>query len=426
MAKAEAKAGRQSDDKILEGMLKGEIKPYTVSKLVGGDEGLAARLLKGYVEQKYGNGAQLKHVGSTTMDFSDAVNRNIEMPIGAVQIPVGFVEIRINGEHVRGGKDGKSIVFLATTEGKLVAGVNRGASAINKSGGCTTRIVRNWMTRSNLVECKGIGVSREILRFAESAEGLKFLKTAFEKTTKHGKLVEVDAYTTGRLLYIVYKVDSKAAMGMNLVTIGAKEATLALLDHLKLDARLMSESGNMCTDKKPSVINALRGRGVSIVAEAVIPAEVIRDTFRSDAPSIMRLHYAKNYVGSSLAGSLAHNAHVANLLAATYIAYGQDPAQIVDGVVAYDDCDARPNGDLYVSVSLPALEVGTFGGGTRREGQQELLKCSGVYGEGDESGSTKLALAELIAAAVLAGELNLLGAQEAQELASSHGSLKRG
>ena len=60
---------------------------------------------------------------------------------------------------------------------------------------------------------------------------------------------------------------------------------------------------------------------------------------------------------------------------------------------------------------MPALEVGTYGGGTRRETAKELLKSSGIYGEGDDRGATKLKLAELIASACLASELNVLAAE---------------
>ncbi|MFP3288843.1 MAG: hypothetical protein RXO35_00175 [Candidatus Micrarchaeota archaeon] len=129
-------------------------------------------------------------------------------------------------------------------------------------------------------------------------------------------------------------------------------------------------------------------------------------------------------MGSTLAGA-AHNAHVANVLAATFIAYGQDVAQIVDGSMAIVDTEARGE-DLYISVYIPALEVGTYGGGTGRKTAKELLIASGVYGEGDEKGVSKYMLAELIASGVLAGELNLLAAEAGKELSSAHAALRRG
>jgi hydroxymethylglutaryl-CoA reductase (NADPH) len=414
------------EEKIIEELMSGKTKPYNISKAAGGEKN-AAKLRRKYLEKKYKS--KLDKVGNTVVDFEDAENRNVELSIGSAQVPLGFAEIMITGEYVKNKGDEKSVVFLATTEGKLVASVNRGAAAINKSGGVRTKVLRALMTRSILLECESVSDSSRIMGFVRSGEGEKYLKNEFSKHTKHGQLDHVDTYTTGRLLFIVYNVDTKAAMGMNMVTIGSTNATKALVEKLKaegLKAKILSESGNMCVDKKPAMINIIRGRGISIVAEAVIKKEVISEYFRASAESIRDLNYAKNYMGSSLAGSLAHNAQVANVLAATFIAYGQDPAQIVDGVNTFDDVKVMPNGDLYISVYIPALEVGTYGGGTRRETQQELLRCSGVYGEGDSKGVTKLKLAEIIAAAVLAGELNLLAAQAGMELSRSHSEVKRG
>jgi hydroxymethylglutaryl-CoA reductase (NADPH) len=157
----------------------------------------------------------------------------------------------------------------------------------------------------------------------------------------------------------------------------------------------------------------------------VVKAGVLNSYFKVGSKEIEQLNYAKNYIGSSLAGSIAHNAHAANVLAASFIAYGQDVAQIVDAVNSVDDVKALENGDLYIAVYLPALEIGTYGGGTHRETAKELLMASGVYGEGDELGKSKYALAELIASGVLAGELNLLAAEAGKELAEAHSKLKR-
>ena len=190
--------------------------------------------------------------------------------------------------------------------------------------------------------------------------------------------------------------------------------------------RLASESGNLDSDKKPAMVNVIKGRGVSVVAEAVIPRAAVKRVLNTTPEKVIGVNYMKNYVGSGLAGSLSHNAHIANALAATFMAYGQDVAQIVDGVTSFDDACLTENGDLYFSVYMPALEVGTYGGGTVRETSKELLKSSGVYGEGDERGITRLKLAELIASVCLASELNLLAVEASGELASAHESLKRG
>ena len=125
---------KDEKEKILEMLKRGEIKPYQIGELAS-DENLAAEIRRKFLEIKYS--IRLEKISEHIIDFNDANNRNIENAIGAVQVPLGFVEIQVNGEYLHGLKP----LFLATTEGRLVAGINRGASAINKSGGATTRII---------------------------------------------------------------------------------------------------------------------------------------------------------------------------------------------------------------------------------------------------------------------------------------------
>jgi hydroxymethylglutaryl-CoA reductase (NADPH) len=411
---------KDEKEKILEMLKRSEIKLYQIGEL-SGDENLATEIRRAFLERKYS--IKLEKIAEHIIDFNDANNRNIENAVGAVQVPLGFVEIQVNGKYLNGLKP----LFLATTEGRLVAGINRGASAINKSGGATTRIIKSGMTRSAILEFDSVKDTLNAISYISSEKGKEVISDAFKEKSKRISLNNIETFTQGRLLFIRYSADTQAAMGMNMLTIASTYATEKMVEKLRekgIEARFISESGNMCTDKKPSSINLIEGRGVSIVAEALIKKEILESYFKVDARSIEKLNYAKNYVGSTLAGA-AHNAHAANVLAATFIAYGQDVAQIVDGSIAVVDAEARGE-DLYISVYIPALEVGTYGGGTRRETAKELLIASGVYGEGDETGVSKYMLAELIASGVLAGELNLLAAEAGKELSTAHAALKRG
>ncbi|MCL5440690.1 MAG: hydroxymethylglutaryl-CoA reductase [Candidatus Marsarchaeota archaeon] len=404
-------------DSIVEKMLSGELKPHAAAEAAGGEKA-ASEARRIYLERKYSS--KLDFIKEADCDLEDAGKRNIENAIGTIKMPLGFVELLLGGRSVP--------VFLATTEGKLVAGINRGASAINSCGGAKVTILKNAMTRSVIIETSGAADSARIAAFISSADGKKVIRDSFALSSKRLELLDIETYATGRFLFVRYSADTKAAMGMNMLTIATTEATKSLAEALGargVAVRFLSESGNMCSDKKAAMINVIRGRGISVIADAVITKEALERYFKTDAAAISELNYAKNYMGAALAGAIAHNAHAANMLAALFIAYGQDPAQVVDGANAVDDAKAMENGDLYISVYLPSLEIGTFGGGTVRETQKELLKASGVYGEGDESGATKLRFAEMIAATVLAGELNLLAAQARHELASAHQSLKR-
>ena len=137
------------------------------------------------------------------------------------------------------------------------------------------------------------------------------------------------------------------------------------------------------------------------------------------------MNYRKNLLGSARAGSLGFNAHVANVVAAMYIACGQDAAHVVEGSSGITSAELQ-DGDVYVAVTLPALQVGTVGGGTGLDTQKECLSLLGVAGGGDPPGANAKKFAEIIACGVLAGELSLLGALGARHLARAHQALGRG
>ena len=77
--------------------------------------------------------------------------------------------------------------------------------------------------------------------------------------------------------------------------------------------------------------------------------------------------------------------------------------------------------DLYVTVSMPSIEVGTVGGGTVLDPQRAMLDMLGVRGPHPETpGANAQRLARVIAAAVMAGELSLMGALAAGHLIKAH------
>ncbi|MCL2550126.1 MAG: 3-hydroxy-3-methylglutaryl-CoA reductase, partial [Methanimicrococcus sp.] len=206
-------------------------------------------------------------------------------------------------------------------------------------------------------------------------------------------------------------------------TIASEAVTKVIAD--EMGTPCVSLSGNMCTDKKPSAINAILGRGKTVIAEARLSGRFIQETLKCTAESMFDVNYRKNFLGSMRAGSLGFNAHAANIVAAVFLACGQDPAHVVEGSLCVTEMDLTPEGGLVCSVTLPALEVGTVGGGTSIAAQQECLKLLGVAGAGVVPGENALALSEIVAAAVLAGEVSLVAAQAAGHLARAHAQLGR-
>lgn len=127
-----------------------------------------------------------------------------------------------------------------------------------------------------------------------------------------------------------------------------------------------------------------------------------------------------------MAGSIGgFNAHAANIVAAIYLATGQDPAQVVESSSCITVMK-NLNSALQITVSMPCIEVGTIGGGTVLEPQAAMLDLLGVRGPHPTTpGANSQQLAKIIAAGVLAGELSLCSALAAGHLVRAHMSHNR-
>ncbi len=411
-----AKAGRNNEkDTIMHNRLKdGSLRLYELDKELAPID--AIRVRREYIEQE--TGANLENIGIFSIDVERVTKRNCENMIGTVQVPVGVAgPIRINGGHAQGDY----WLPLATTEGALVASVNRGCSAITKAGGADVRILHDGMTRAPVFATDSVIHAVQVCDWVTAHHDE--LKAAAESTTSHGKLNGIVTFVAGTSVYARLEFDTKDAMGMNMVTIAS--AKVADLIAQGTGARLIALSGNMCTDKKPAAINGIMGRGRSVVAGVALSHELIEKVLKTDATSLHEVNYRKNLVGSARAGAMGFNAHAANVVAAMFIACGQDPAHSIDGSTCITTVDLTETG-AYVAVTLPSLPIGTVGGGTSVETQQECLKILGVAGSGTPPGANAKKLGEIIGSAVLAGELSLLGALAAQHLARAHQQLGRG
>ncbi|MFB6091442.1 MAG: hydroxymethylglutaryl-CoA reductase (NADPH) [Haloquadratum sp.] len=348
---------------------------------------------------------------------AERAESNIENMLGTVQVPVGVAgPVPVDG----GAAGGEAYLPLATTEGALLASVNRGCSVLAAAGGASARVLKSGMTRAPVFRVADVVEAEALVSWVR--DNREPLIEAAESTTSHGELRDLTPYVVGNSVYLRFRYDTKDAMGMNMATI-ATEAACDVIE-AETDADLVALSGNLCTDKKPAAINAVEGRGRTVTADVTIPREVVEDRLHTTPEDVAELNTRKNLVGSAKAGSLGFNAHVANVVAAMFLATGQDEAQVVEGANAITTAEAR-DGDLYLSVSLASLEVGTVGGGTKLPTQAEALDVLGVRGGGDPAGSNADALAEYVAVGALAGELSLLSALASRHLSSAHADLGR-
>ena len=393
-------------------VLEGDLRLYELEDHADAETAAAAR--RKVIERE--TGADLETSAEYAFD-PDAVDSNIENLVGGTQLPLGVAgPLAVEGEAATGER----YLPLATTEGALVASVNRGCAAITAAGGANARVTKSGMTRAPVFRVADVTEGAAVAEWVEN--NVDALAEAAEATTNHGELQSVTPYVVGDNVFLRFSYDTKDAMGMNMATIATRAASEVVEN--ETPASLVALSGNLCSDKKPAAINAIEGRGRSVTADVRIPNGVVRDRLNAPPAAIAEANTRKNLVGSAKAGSLGFNAHAANVVAAVFLACGQDAAHVVEGSNAITTVEARDD-ELYASVSLASCQVGPVGGGTGLPTQAEALDLLGVAGGGDPPGANADALAEIVAAGALAGELSLLAALASRHLSSAHEELGR-
>src|SRR3989344_2869672 len=254
-----------------------------------------------------------------------ADERNCEQMFGAVPIPVGLAgPLRIQFST---GEMSDVYLPLATAEGALVASVNRGCKAVTQVGGVRTSSEYVGITRS---------IAFEIADAEELSGKIRELEPEWtriaEATSDHLKILSYEIDTKDDVLFLTLAADTDEAMGMNMVTIAAQAVGEFLSKELGIP--FLTVAGNVDSDKKPSARTKAKGRGYRVTAEVTLPGETIRTVLKSDQGALMKTARAKLEIGSEVAGALGKNLHAANIIAALYLATGQDAAHVVEGSLA--------------------------------------------------------------------------------------------
>ncbi len=424
--------------------LAGEIKSRVLERMIfeevyDGDKDFlreacndAARIRCEGIEASTGSSMeQIKNarVDNCGMTPDGSILTGIESKIGGAIVPMGIAgPIRIHGEYVH---DEEIWMPLATNEAALVAGVQRGAKALNLAGGIYTMVRYDGMSRAPLIEAPNIYEGRKLVRRVSED------KAFIEELGKYARdpfvrLESIDGYQLGTKIFLRMNMKTGDAMGMNGVTKASADITRALLAMPEYaDWKLITISSNMCTDKKANHLNILNGRGKSVEAECFIPNEVLAKVFKAgvNARSVEKTVFHKCYLGSALSGSVTgFNVNAANPLAALFCATGQDLAHVVNSASCYVQADAYDNG-LHYMVTMPCMELATIGGGTMFGTAREALKMIGCggFGKSVDDNDNVMRLAEIACATVACLEINTASAQAAgYEMADSHVKLARG
>lgn len=352
-------------------------------------------------------GRELNHVGQFSID-PQVLPGNIENFIGAAQIPIGLAgPLLVNGEYARG----EFFVPLATTEGTLVASYNRGMKLLKAAGGVTTTVVDDAMQRAPVFVFRSAREARDFGLWV--SDNFAEIKAQAEVTTRSGKLRDIEQYPASRFLYLRFNFTTGDAAGQNMVSKATKAACDWIMSVYAGIERYQLEGG-MATDKKTSFVNTLHTRGKKVIAEATIPADALREIMHVSVEEIFRARLASQ-LGGFLAGVNNNGAHSANGITALFIACGQDAANVAESSAAAVYAEMTAGGDYYYSITLPALIVATYGGGTGLPTQRECLEIMDCYGT-----DRAKKFAEIVAATVLCGELSLGTAVVADEWVSSH------
>lgn len=326
------------------------------------------------------------------------------MTITTANIPMRLVgPIKIVGSEFNAEVN----VPMATFETPLWPSTGRGAKVSRQSGGINVVIIDEGMSRSVVVDAGSAQAAYDLVQNIRARE--EEIANAIAKVSRFAKFKEVHTQVVGSLVYVRLSIFSGDASGHNMVTAAAEAMLNWLLDQYK-HLQYISISGNYCTDKKVSAVNAILGRGKYVVAEIIVSRETCQSLLNTTPEKIVDLHIKKNLIGTMLAGGIrSANAHFANMLLAVFLATGQDAANIIEGSQGIVHSEVR-NDDLYFSVTLTNLIVGTCGNGKDLDFTKHNLEQLGCTQSG-EPGQNARRLAIIIAATVLCGELSLLAAQ---------------
>lgn len=326
---AEKRITEMTDEEVVELSMRGKIPGYALEKTLKNFT-RAVKVRRTIISRTRATSEITSALENSKLpyrhyDWERVFGACCENVIGYMPIPVG-----VAGPLVI---DGQSFFIpMATTEGVLVASTSRGCKAINSGGGAITVLTADGMTRGPVVAFDTLERAGAAKLWLDSDEGQTTMKNAFNSTSRFARLQTMKTAIAGTNLYIRFKTTTGDAMGMNMISKGCEHALNVMQTEAGFeDMTIISLSGNYCMDKKPAAINWIEGRGKSVVAEAIIPGDVVKSVLKTDVDSLVELNNAKNMIGSAMAGSMGgFNAHAANIVAAMFLATGQDPAQVVE------------------------------------------------------------------------------------------------
>ncbi len=334
---------------------------------------------------------------------------SIEGFVGFARVPLGVAgPVRIDGAAA----NGNFFIPLATSEGTLVASFQHAFNAINRCGGARALCSHEQVGRAPCFEFASLAEAGQFAEWLPSQ--LDALRETVAGTSRYCRLIELRAAIVGNTVYTHFDFSTGDAAGQNMVTLAAQAVCQQVLADTPVAPRSWLVESMLSGDKRASPLPFRAARGRNASAEVLLSAKQVERYWRTDAESMARA-WRQAVNGAAQAGTIGLQGNVANAVAALFIACGQDAACVVEASTALTRVERTPCGDVYASVTMPNLIVGTVGGGTYLPTARECLTLLGCLGEGKGS-----KLAEICAVVALAGELAIVGAMASGNFAGAH------
>ncbi|KAE8153384.1 substrate-binding domain of hmg-CoA reductase [Aspergillus avenaceus] len=360
----------------------------------------------------------IQHIQNNSFDPSKA---RVENLVGAVPVPVGLA----GPLHViLPGSTENIYAPLATSEATLVASCSRGCKALSRSGGVHFHVLSEGMSRAAVLRFNSPNEAFQFARELPNIEGE--LARIAESTGRFVRLQKITPHIIGSELHVHFNYTCGDAAGQNMVTIATQAICAWLLEspwRAKFKLKDYMIEGQMASDKKPSWANVKEPRGIAVVSWASLSDTVCQD--------VLGLTTKKLYQGIRTLqeggirnGQHGSNVNTANMLAAIFIATGQDAGSVAEASWSQltPDYDTESK-VLKLSLYFPSLPVGVVGGGTSLDAQRDALNLLGCAEPGN---GNKGRLAGLIASFALGLDISTVAALSNGTFARSHQQFARG
>jgi hydroxymethylglutaryl-CoA reductase (NADPH) len=336
-----------------------------------------------------------------------------ESVTGTAVIPVSVAQLQVSlGEYVL-SEDGDVVetsravedvtVPLAHSEGGLTASVQRGAKAVELSGGFRTYVIADRITRASCFVCKDAGDALTLAQWiSERVDEMRdwLRSTDIPELSRYAVLREVKTHVVGPMCHVLWRWTTGDAVGPNMMTRNAYALNMAfVLPNAPVPIERAMLEANMGGDKKPSHEYFQSGHGKTVIAEVTLTDDAIGRVLRTTAADLEALSWVGTQ-GAIASGMQSVAFTPASAIAAIFAATGQDLGMVGTSSMAHGT-GRRVESGLHASIRFPGLEVGTVGGGTSLPTAHAWLELMGCAGPGKV-----YRFAQIVAAAALALEIS--------------------